>query len=206
MNLKLMKNLNALYVEDDPIVAEQTRTLLENYFSTVYYCSNAEDGLKVLEEQPVHLLITDIELPGMNGLELCETIRKSNNQMPIFITTMHNHKDLLMKAVKLNLVDYLVKPITVSNITESLSESLERLYQNGQLEYQINKTTFFYPMQDELKKDGQTVSLTMNEAKLLQLLFEHKNQVVDKTTIEHTVHPDEPMSDSAYKNLIYRLR
>lgn len=206
MNIKILKNLNVLYVEDDPVISSHTITLLESYFHTVYWCDNAEDALELIMHERVHLVISDIELPGMNGLQLCEKIRKSNAHIPIFITTAHQDKAMLMQAVKLKLVDYLIKPVTVNTLAQALSESLDQLNINGDLMVQIDHDRYYYPLVGEIKERGEIVLLNKFEIELLDLLLLNKNKIVNKTTVEHILNPDEPMSEAAYKNLIYRLR
>ncbi|MDP2078433.1 MAG: response regulator transcription factor [Sulfuricurvum sp.] len=206
MNIKILKNLNVLYVEDDPIISSHTITLLETYFDTVYWCESAEDALELFMREKVHLIISDIELPGMNGLQLCEKIRKLNPHIPIFITTAHQDKEMLMQAVKLKLVDYLIKPITVNALAQALSESLDQLNANGDLMVQIDHDRYYYPLVGEIHAHGEIILLNKFEIELLDLLLMNKNKIVNKTTIEHILNPDEPMSEAAYKNLIYRLR
>jgi DNA-binding response OmpR family regulator len=142
----------------------------------------------------------------MNGLQLCEKIRKSNIQVPIFITTAHQDKEMLMQAVKLKLVDYLIKPITVNALAQALSESLDQLNANGDLMVQIDDDRYYYPLVGEINVNGEIILLNKFEIELLDLLLMNKNKIVNKTTIEHILNPDEPMSEAAYKNLIYRLR
>lgn len=205
-DIKLLKNLNVLYVEDDPIVGSHTVSLLNYFFQKVLYCDTAEEALELLNRETVHMIITDIELPGMSGLKLCEIIRKHDRKIPIFITSMHNHKEMLMGAVKLNLVDYLIKPISISSITEALSESLRRMEENGGLKIQLNSATSYWSLLGKLESDGNEIPLTHSEITLLNLLIRHKNQLVDRAEIEYLIAPDEPMSEPAYKNMIYRLR
>ena len=205
-NFKYLRNLNVLYVEDDPLVASQTVSLLEHFFHTVFHADNAEKALRVLKSEQIHLLITDIELPGMSGLKLCEEVRKTNRKLPIFITTVHDDREKLQQAVKLNLVDYLIKPISIPSIQQTLAETLKRVEESGMLIIQLNRETYFYPLRGVLEISGTTIPLTKKEITLLELLLKHSNQVVTRETIEQLVYPDEPLSDSGYKNLIYRLR
>lgn len=206
MDIKILKNLNVLYVEDDTIVAAQTLSLLEHYFHKVFYCNNAEDALKIYHNESVQLVITDVELPGMNGLALCESIRKNDYKIPIFITSMHSEKEILKEAIKLNLVDYLIKPVSISAINETIKESIDRMSKSGIFTVNISKDTRYYPLSGELEKDRETISLSHSEMALLNLLVDQKNKLVDRSAIEHHLFPDEPMSDASYKNLIYRLR
>lgn len=205
-SFKFLKNLNVLYVEDDAVVASQTTALLNNFFDNVFYCDNAEDALTTLASHPVHILITDIDLPGMNGLELCKRVRMTDFHMPIFITTMHDDKEKLKQAIKLNLIDYLIKPISLTSIKNTLIESLKRLQESSKLCVIINNNICYFPLQLELQVLNNPISLTQKEARLLDLLLKHKNQAVSRETIEYTLYPDEFLTDSGYKSLIYRLR
>ena len=206
LDLKLLQELNVLYVEDDPLVASQTVTLLKHFFHHVNYFDNAEEAMEYERSETVHLIITDIELPGMSGLEMCEKIRKTNQQLPIFITTMHDDKKKLQQAVKLNLVDYLIKPVGVTAIKETLMASLQRMENNGMLMVRINQETCYYPLRGQLETSGKMIPLTENEIKLLGLLIKYKNQIVSRESIEYLLAYDDLLSDSAYKNIIYRLR
>lgn len=206
MDIKILKNLNVLYVEDDAIVAAQTLSLFEYYFHKVFYCGTAEEALNIYHNESVQLIITDVELPGMNGLTLCESIRKNDYKIPIFITSMYSEKELLKEAIKLNLVDYLIKPVSISTINDTIKESIDRMSKSGIFTVNISKDTRYYPLSGQLEKAKEIVSLSHSEMTLLNLLIDQKNMLVDRTLIEHHLFPDEPMSDASYKNLIYRLR
>lgn len=205
-DLKFLKNLSVLYVEDDPFVASQTVALLEPLFQKVYLCTNAEDALKLFDLEVIHLLIADIALPGMSGLELCETVRKKDRTFPIFITSSHTQTETLKQAIRLNLVDYLIKPVSIATLTQALRESLERMEQNGLLSVRLMGGCLYYPILGKIEFDNQSLPLTRTESELLNLLLRYKNQVVERSTIEYVIFPEDPISDAAYKNMIYRLR
>lgn len=203
-----LKNMNVLYVEDDSLVAIQTLKLLEHFFNTVTLCDNAEEALELFSSNLVHLVITDIELPRMSGLQLCEEIRKSNQQIPIFITTIYDDKEKLQQAVKLNLVDYLIKPVSIPSIQKTLLESLRRIIQSNMLMVHINDEIGYNPLLGQIEVSGveMAVPLSQKEIKLLNLLLQYKNQIVTRETIEQVLYSDTILSDSGYKSLIFRLR
>lgn len=206
MNLNHLKDMNVLYVEDDENIANTTIDLLEKFFLKIYHRDKAEDGLEVIKKEAVHMLITDIELPGMSGLTLCEEIRKIDQNLPIFITTMHDDYNTLKKAIKLNLVDLLVKPISVSAIMNALTESLNKIDLNNDFMTKIGDNIDFYPSSGELIVLDKKVNLTKYELKLLTFLTKHKNHLITKNMIEDVLDYEEPMTEAACKNLIYRLR
>jgi DNA-binding response OmpR family regulator len=206
MNLDHLKDMNVLYVEDDENIASGTITLLEKFFHKIYHRNNAEDGLEVIKNEAVDILITDIELPSMSGLTLCEEIRKVDHNLPIFITTMHDDYNTLKKAIRLNLVDFLVKPINVSTMMNALSETLNRIDYNNDHMTRIGDNIDFYPSSGELIVSDKKVNLTKYELKLLTFLAKHKNNLVTRNMIEDVLDYEETMTDAAHKNLIYRLR
>ena len=206
MNLNHLKNMNILYVEDDENIAHPTLTLLERFFHKIYHSDNAEYALKIIENEVIHMLITDIELPSMSGLSLCEEIRKTDQNLPIFITTIHDDTHTLIKAIKLNLVDFLVKPISAVTMMNALAESLKKFESNNDVRTTISDNVDFCPLSGELIISDKKVNLTMYELRLLSFLVEHKNKLISKSMIENVVYYEESMSDAAYKNLIYRLR
>lgn len=203
-----LKNMNVLYVEDDSLVATQTIKLLKYFFNTVYHYDNAEKALDVFSKKLLHLVITDIELPGMNGLEFCKKIRETNQQIPIFITTVHDEKENLLKAIKLNLMDYLIKPVSITSIQKTLLKSCQKAFQNGALRVKISEDIFYNIPYWQIEVRGQSipVHLAKTEIKLLNLLLQNKNQIVSRETIEQVLFPDNNLSDASYKSLIFRLR
>ena len=206
LDLKQLKNLNVLYVEDDANVSHPTITLLENFFAEVFYSEKAEDALKIIADEDIHLLITDIELPEMSGMQLCEKIRETDHKLPIFITTAYDDSDTLKKAIKLNLVDFLIKPIGVKSIIDALTATLKKIENNESVIIKINENAIFHPLSGNLLLSGSKTNLTENELLLLTFLTEHKNQLITKDKVEELLYHDELMTDAAYKNLIYRLR
>ena len=208
LDADILKSMNVLYVEDDALVAKQTSNLLKHFFNSVIYFNNAEEALSSFLSSQIHLIITDIELPEMSGLQLCQEIRKTNTHIPIFITTVHNDIEKLQAAVKLNLVDYLIKPVSIPSIQETLAASLKRIANNGMLSIPIDDNTHYNPMQGQIEITDKPIPipLTQKEILLLNLLLENNNQTVPRETIEQLISPDKPLSDSGYKSLIFRLR
>lgn len=208
LDSNILKSMSVLYVEDDPLVAKQTSDLLKHFFQSVVCFDNAEEALNSFSTTLIHLVITDIELPGMSGLQLCQEIRKTNKQIPMFITTVHDDKNKLQEAIKLNLIDYLIKPVSISSIQSTLIESLQRIIENGLLSILINDMTSYNPLQGQIEITGKAVPipLTHKEIILLNLLLQNKNKTVPRESIERLISPGNTISDSGYKSLIFRLR
>jgi len=102
-------------------------------FELVYQADNGQIGLTYLESHPVDLVITDISMPFMDGLELCKHIRRIKPSMTIVILTGYNEFEYARKAIKLNVSNYLLKPITKNTFTKTLSsikDEMDEKYAN----------------------------------------------------------------------------
>ena len=95
-----------LYVEDEPFVREMVVEYLEAFFSTIYEASNGVEALKIYDEKNPDVIITDIEMPKMNGLKFASLIRQKDMNTPIIITTAYTSVEYLLEATELSLIKY----------------------------------------------------------------------------------------------------
>ena len=129
-NIKLMleytKDLRVLYVEDDLDLLETTSELLENYFYSVDIASDGKDGLKqylAYEKENASsydLVITDINMPNMDGLEMSESILVKNSMQSIIVISAHNEINYLIKSIDLGINGFLTKPINQESLVKTL--------------------------------------------------------------------------------------
>ncbi|MDC7231868.1 MAG: response regulator [Spirochaetales bacterium] len=131
-----MKLNSIIIVDDDPMVCQGLSVILpwEEYgFRIRRTYSNAADALSALEENPADLVITDIKMPGMNGVELIEEIRRRKIASQVLILSGYDDYEYLKKAITLNVVSYLMKPINpeelISNL-ETVNSRIDRIADN----------------------------------------------------------------------------
>lgn len=100
MNKEILKNISILYVEDESDVREFTSKLLSSLLKNVFTAENGQDGLDLYKENinTIDLIVTDINMPKMNGIAMCEKIRELNKEIPIVVTSAHNDTDFLKKS------------------------------------------------------------------------------------------------------------
>ncbi len=118
MNLdyEILKNITLLYVEDDKAVQDTFARQLEKKVGTLYLASNGQEGYdKYLEFKP-DIILTDINMPEVTGLEMAKKIRSHDNDVAIFITTAYNDTELITESLYLNICGYLVKPINKNEL------------------------------------------------------------------------------------------
>lgn len=202
---------SVLYAEDDVNVRKNYVLYLENYFSNIYEADDGKEALAIYKDKKPDLLLLDITMPEINGLELAKTIRKTDEDTPIIILSAHSNREFLFEAVKLNLVDYLIKPINrneFKNVIEATLEKVnksktspkdEKIYVSRTCYWDKSKRLFFYR--------NRIVDLTKNERILFELLLNNKNQIVKPAQISEYVWDNENnVNDASIRNLVKRLR
>jgi len=117
-------NRDILIVDDDPDLRSELRSILEDY--NVIEASSGEEALKLLKRaNEVGLVILDIMMSGVNGLDLLPYIKKTDPELKVIILTGHSSKDIAIEALKSHADDYIEKPICVDNIRESVEKMLQ---------------------------------------------------------------------------------
>lgn len=206
MELTLLKNLNALYAEDNPIIREQHTHVFESFFGTVYTAEDGMQALKLFQTHTIHVVITDIRMPIMDGLTLVREIRKENPRIPAFITTAYAERTELLQAVKLQLTEYLLKPLTYDAILQALTLCLKQLQEHQILEIEIQEGISYSPVTRTLNVQGEEERLPNKESQLLELFLRKRGRLLSKEEIVWAVYEGEEPGNGALKNLILRLR
>lgn len=124
MLFEKLKDINLLYVEDDEDSLNATSIILEDYVKHLFCARDGEEALAVLEEQEIDLIITDILMPKLNGIELIRNLRKQSQQIPVIITTAHTETQYLLDAIHLKVDGYLLKPIVIDDLFAVLEKTI----------------------------------------------------------------------------------
>ncbi|MFK2823521.1 response regulator [Arcobacter sp. YIC-80] len=133
MDKKLLKKLKILYVEDDTLVRNELQELLSDFFQKVFVAKDGQEGLEIYfnYKNEIDVVLTDINMPSLNGIDMLKKIREDSKKIPVFITTAYSDNDLLAKAIKLKVYEYLVKPIDVRYLLNQMNELANILYQES---------------------------------------------------------------------------
>lgn len=136
MNKEILENVSVLYVEDEKDVREFTSKLLSSLVKKVYAAENGLDGLEQFKENKdcIDLIVSDINMPKMDGLEMCALIKEINKEIPIVITSAHNDPSFLKKAINVGVSTYAMKPIDLYQLVESMIKAIEPIYLKKKLE------------------------------------------------------------------------
>ena len=135
MNKEILKSISILYVEDENDVREFTSKLLTSLLKKVYTAKDGQEGLDIYKENfnNIDLIISDINMPKMNGLIMCEKIKEINKYIPLVITSAHNDTNFLKKAIEVGVSTYAMKPIDLYQLIESITKAMEPILLRKQL-------------------------------------------------------------------------
>ncbi|MDX4050543.1 EAL domain-containing protein [Aliarcobacter skirrowii] len=121
-----LKNVNVLYAEDEKELRDITSEFLKSFTKTQYVASNGEDGFNLfLEHQDsIDLIITDINMPILSGMDMIKKIKEINPKIPIIIATAFSNKEYLLEAINIGVDKYVLKPIDISKLLQAMLQSL----------------------------------------------------------------------------------
>jgi two-component system, OmpR family, alkaline phosphatase synthesis response regulator PhoP len=181
-----------LLVEDEENLHEALKLNLELEGYQVVSAMDGLHALKALQSQYFNLMILDIMLPEMDGIEVLETIRIQNNELPVLILSAKNTSADRVLGLKKGADDYLTKPFNLEELllrVQKLIEKNKKLLDKETIGdvYQFGKNSVDFKAQEAINKNGEHIQLSKKEAMLLKLLFENKNEVVPREKILQTV-------------------
>jgi len=207
-----MKKLTLLYAEDEHRTRRDQIIYVESRYDFTIY--EANDGLEALELYKKHkpgIVLTDITMPNMSGLELAKEIRKLSKDTKIIIVTAHSEQDKLIEAFDSDVVNYLIKPIDRQKLRSSLDTAIATLPKIQKIEKDfiiLSTNANFDIAKEEYLVDNKLVKLSKSENRLLSLLCTHKNQDVNAYDIFVSVWADfeKEFSADSVRTLVKKLR
>ncbi len=199
--VKFLKQFSVLCVEDDIDTLTFVTSILKKYFKEVYSAIDGEIGLQHYSKYQPDLIISDIQMPRIDGVRLVSNIRNNDTAIPIIILSGQQDKENLINLINLNVNAYIEKPLKVEELMTTITDIF------------FPKTTVF--LDDEIILDiGQykfihkdiNIDLKEKEMKFLNLLAKNKHTVTTYEQIEYTIWNDNIMTTNALKTFIKELR
>lgn len=158
------RQYTVLYVEDNLEISEEVAFLLAAKVGTLYTAIDGQEGLGLFTAKRPDIVITDIQMPQMNGLEMIKEIRKIDAEVPIIITTAYNEADYLLKAIDLQVEGYLMKPLDMKELIARLAKIIEPLQLRREL---LEKNKELETINADLDK------IAKEKTKELEYLYNH---------------------------------
>ena len=202
----MLKNFTVLYVEDEEMVRRNAVEYLQRISKEVIEAKDGKEAIKLWKEYKPDIIITDINMPRLNGLDMASYIRANDKDVQIIIATAHSDTDYLLRAVELQLVKYIIKPITKDKLTAALEKSIELIEDKSKFNLQLSATCQYNAYEKVIYQDDKEVKLTKNELLFLDLLAHHHTRVVNYEEIEGAIWAYDGMSQDAIRSLVRGIR
>lgn len=187
---------NILVCDDDKEIVKAIEIYLTKEGYNVLKSYNGIDALKILENNEIHLVILDIMMPGKDGIETLEEIRKDSS-IPVIMLSAKSEDEDKIKGLNLGADDYVTKPFNPLELIARVNSGIRRFTKLGSIENEDNKRIYRTGdliIDDDLKKvtsDGNEVKLTPTEYNILKFLIKNKGMVYSIEQIYQNVWNDE---------------
>lgn len=208
------KTFNILYIEDDKALVHKIKLILQKIFESVFVASNGEEALKIFKSNNINLIISDINMPIIDGLTFLKNLRKINTDISFIFLTAKQEVNTIIDAIEYNISSYILKPIDLNNFLCIINKTVEKEYKkyiNLQEKYllKIDDTLTWNKQTRTLLKNNITIKLTKKELLLLELLLQYDDKVCTISEITYCLW-DEEFEQKDYisnlKNIISRIR
>ena len=195
MKESFLKEISILIVDDSEMDLEIISKSLNRYFKKVHTAGNGADAYELYQKNKnIDIIISDIQMPKINGLELLKLIRASDMYIPYLIVSATFDQDMLIQAINLNVSSFLPKPINLQSLIQKIDMLCERKYFKYQEELQkneidnylnsVNSVACIYKM----KENG---AITYMNTKMLETSG-YQESDIKKLSFDDIIHPDIP--------------
>lgn len=194
--LQYSQQLNLLYVEDNDDSREMTSMVLSDFFRDIITAVDGADGFEKFKNNHIDIILTDINMPELNGLQMIEKIREVDEDIPILVLSAYNEDDYFVGSIKLGVDGYLFKPIDIDQLVSTLARIVKKH------QYMNEAKNYFHLLKEYQKATnaGSIVSktdkkgiITFVNDKFCQISGYSKDELIGKN---HNIirHPDSPQS------------
>jgi len=206
MNINKFKNIKLLYVEDEENLRKYAMTYFNRIFDMTYEASNVSEAFQIFKEKKPQIVITDIKMEELSGIDLLKKIRKVDEDCQLIVLSAFLDTKYLLDAIELNLVKYLTKPIDHEEIYPVLEQCVNKILLNSKKKVFFDQDSYFDLDKKELFNESNFVKLAKNEVELLDLLCTNKSRTTKYQEIQNHIWYDSFVSDNALRVLVKKLR
>ena len=201
----LYKNIRVLYAEDEAGIRENISFVLSLFFKDVLVAKDGQEALELFEEGKPDLLIFDICMPKMDGIEVLQRIRKIDKEIPIIVLTAHTEQNYLFRAIELNITRYLLKPFSKDALLGAIKECVFKLLK-GKESINLGRGYVFDFVTKNLHYQGNPIPLSLHELKLMQVLSTEPQKIFSFDELIEAIWGWEVVTKEALKSLVKTLR
>ncbi len=204
--MKKLQNLTILYAEDEEGVRKNIADSLGYYVKEVYQASNGQEALDIFNEKSPDIILSDIHMPILNGIEFIKQIRLINREIPVVMITAHTDKKYLLDAVELYMEKYIVKPLDMDELFQTLEKCVDIIDVNNIEVLKVDKDYVYDYDKKELSYQNKIVILNKKEICFFERLISNQDKMTTYEELQEYVWGDDVMTDSALRSLVRNLR
>ena len=208
---EIASTYSLLYVEDDIELAQTFITYLSKIFNEVVYAQNGSDGLELYKDNEFELVITDIQMPIMSGMEMSKNILQLHREQKIIVLSAHEESPCLIELINMGVKGFLQKPFEKNktlNVLFHMCEVLDEQIKNA-TQVRLNNGFVWHSDSKTLTHEDEAISLCASETSLLDLLISNRNITFSIDDIFNVVYNDyfeKDLSVDSVKSLLKRIR
>jgi len=166
-DFEYLKSLTLLYVEDDEEIRWQFNHFLTRYTGTLITANNGMEGIEAYCKHRPDIILTDINMPVMDGLAMSRAIRELDTSVPIIVLSAFDQRDYLMEAINIGIDKYVVKPVISSKLSDALLACAHRLW--AEAEIKQAQALLEDRINEEVRKSRKKDSLMLQQEKLASI-------------------------------------
>ncbi len=202
--MKKLENMKILFIDDEDFIREESVEYLSFHCNHVYQAYDGLDGLEMYKKFKPDIIITDIKMPKLNGIDMIKEIRKNDQTTKIIVATAFLETSYLLEAVELGLVKYLVKPIMEDKLLPVLNSCIEDVIEDKSI-FKLEGGFIFDTLNQTLFLNQSQIALTKKELLFLEFLVKNHQRAVKYEEFNNYVwHGD--MSDDAMRSIVREIR
>jgi len=206
----MQSNFSLLYAEDDQTVRDGYLLYFSRFFSNVYGAKNGKEAWDIYKLERPNVIILDINMPEISGLEVAHMIREIDENCKIIMLTAYSDLEKLLEAIKLNLSEYIIKPAKKLELERLLLTTIDELQGKTSNVVKLKYGFLWDINSNKLFKRNKEINLTKKEISLFNLLSSNLNINFSNEEIMNYLYDfspsDEGFDTSKYRTLLYRLK
>lgn len=204
MYSKIFQDITILFAEDEKRLAKLMQSAIEGYFDKFIMVSNGEEAIKKYHEIKPDIIVTDIMMPKINGLELAKEIKSIDENIPIIILSAYSHTDMLLEAIDIGVKKYFIKPFNPDELLQYIATLIPKV-RNNKIEILIDDFNFDIKNK-KLYQNETEILLTKREADFFSILIDKKDYGVNTKIIKSILWSDKDVPNDRLRTFIKRLR
>lgn len=201
-----LKDFKVLFVEDEDTIRQHIVNSLGYLVDEVKEASNGIEALEVLQSFSPDIIISDLEMPQMNGVEFIQNVRQKDKDICIIVLTAHTNSEYLLELIDMHIEHFILKPMNFEKLLDVLQKCEKAIIEQKSVRHALPMDYTYDDDKKILTYKNEIIKLTKKEILFLELLFKNSFRVVSYDEIEQIVWEESIMTESSIRSLIKNLR